>query len=728
MSAKLAPPAPFPSRAGLLERNTIDVSEMPIVKVVLYKHGVGYFERAGEVEGDAAIMLELASTQMNDVLKSLTIVDHDGGQVASVRYPSTPPVGRSPETPAISLDDGASTLTNLLDQVKGARVKVELGSRTVEGAVTGVQMLERLHEGDIVRVPHLVLLLDGGALQTFDLFETKQVTLLDRSLRRDMTRLLEVLLEGARKDLKTLTISTRGEGRRRVSAGYVIEAPMWKTSYRVLLETGKTALLQGWGLVDNGHDDWRDVRLSLVAGLPVSFVHDLYSTRYPSRPVVELPTGAPYGPPVGFEAPARVGAAHEREITDGDEGRGLHRAARPLMMAAAVAPVTRHISAEAVSRTVDVQTQVGAVSDLFEYDITLPVTMRKGESALVPLLQGPVEARRVAVYRESLRARNPMSALALRNTTGVTLEGGPLTVFENGAYVGESMLDLLLADEERVVPFSVELRCSVHVERDDLSKRVSRLLVGGGLITLEHTTVHETTYHLHSKNTQPLEVHVEHPRARGARLTETQPPIVSTDEVHRFRVDLAAQASAALRVREERTESESTALSSAHPDNLDALVETRCLDAAASEEIRALAALQRDIGHTHRRIEQREREIAAIFDDQERLRKNLQALGEGSDEKMLRERYVVELASSEDRLTVYRAELGDLKEALLTRRGELETRIERMRFEGRADAPESRKSPHEAQPSLPPHASGAPPEPCDASPRSDGPDGSSAIC
>ena len=72
--------------------------------------------------------------------------------------------------------------------------------------------------------------------------------------------------------------------------GYTVEAPVWKASYRVDLdEDANKTSLEGWALVDNTTDeDWEDIELTLVAGLPISFVHDLIHPRYRQRPVVAV--------------------------------------------------------------------------------------------------------------------------------------------------------------------------------------------------------------------------------------------------------------------------------------------------------------------------------------------------------------------------------------------------------------------------------------------------------
>ena len=100
---------------------------------------------------------------------------------------------------------------------------------------------------------------------------------------------------------KAVSLSFNGEGKRTVKVGYVVENPIWKTSYRLVLEDGKDgkkAFLQGWAVVENtSDDDWKDVRMVLVSGRPISFKMDLYQPLFIPRPTVEPELFASLRPP-----------------------------------------------------------------------------------------------------------------------------------------------------------------------------------------------------------------------------------------------------------------------------------------------------------------------------------------------------------------------------------------------------------------------------------------------
>ncbi|RLB57721.1 MAG: hypothetical protein DRI34_07040, partial [Deltaproteobacteria bacterium] len=270
-----------------------------ITRVVLFKHGVGYFERRGRVRGDQEIELGFKAGQMNDVLKSLITLDLSGGTFGALSYDAEEPGEKRLEELNIDIPQGRA-FTAFLDGLKGARLEVEHSGRLVQGHIVGTETWERLHDGAKTTSHQLVLLAAEGRLLRLPLDEISGARLLDGAVRRDLDRLLQAHFAGLHRDRKLLRIQCRGEGERQVQLGYVVEAPVWKTSYRVVLPAGgQRPLLQGWAIVDNTtEDDWHDISLSLVSGLPISFVHDLYSARYRQRPVVEVEREAAVAPPV----------------------------------------------------------------------------------------------------------------------------------------------------------------------------------------------------------------------------------------------------------------------------------------------------------------------------------------------------------------------------------------------------------------------------------------------
>jgi hypothetical protein len=653
---------------------------LTITRVVLYKHGIGYFERRGTVTGTTSVDLFFRSSEMNDVLKSLTTIDGGGGLVSSISYESVKPVEKQLEDVSLSLDDD-QVVRRLFAQVKGARVVVDLAGQKHTGTVLGIETVTRLEGERSVEAPHLALLIGGSSVHTFDLAAVRSVSLEDEALRKDLGYLLDVLVGAKKKDKKRLTIFASGEGSRELAASYILATPVWKTSYRLLLPEGadEQPLLQGWAIVDNTQDeDWENVSLSLVAGLPISFVHDLYAPRYKRRPVVEVQEEEAYGPPVleagvmaadeGFGGPPSAFAPMPMAMAMA--GPGMAPAA-PAARARGGAPQGMNQRAN-LGASPPVQTRVAEVGDLFHYEIENPVTVRRGQSALVPILLSAVEGRRVALFNPEVRAKNPMSAVFVKNTSGATLEGGPVTVMEDGAYVGEAMLDTMKPDEERFVPYSVELGCVVQLETESDVEPVSNARIVNGSLYLTRYRVERTTYVLSHKGKKALTVYLDHRKRPQWELVESGSggkPSEVTESFYRFRIQLPPAPAEPLRfvvtLRGDQTESRS--LTNLSKDEVGVWLQSKYIDELTMQRLSALVDLQREIAELGRRVQQREGTVAEIFQNQERVRQNLGALGASADERGLRERYVGELSADEDRLRELREDIRrdkTLKESL----------------------------------------------------------------
>ena len=291
-------------------------AEVPVERVILFTSGVGYFEHEGRVSGDADVTLRFDRDALNDVLKSLVVEDR-GGRVAGVVYPTQAPVERTLRSFAVDLS-GAPDLAAVLRQVRGAEVVVTTPGGVVRGTVLSVGEQPREAGGAAVPVDVLTLLTPGG-LVSVRLDTAGRIAFADPALQAELEAALGALAEAQDGDRKPVRVQFRGGGARGVRLGYVVEAPVWKTSYRLVLpeaapprratRPAPEGALQGWALVENPTEaDWDGVDLTLVSGRPVSFVTDLYTPRYVDRPVVALDDDAVVRPET-YAAGARAGGS-----------------------------------------------------------------------------------------------------------------------------------------------------------------------------------------------------------------------------------------------------------------------------------------------------------------------------------------------------------------------------------------------------------------------------------
>jgi len=656
---------------------------LPLQKVVLFKHGVGHFEREGQISGNASVDLYFRASEMNDVLKSLTVLDLNGGLITSISYESTLPIDEQLKDIAIRLPEH-NALTGLLSQVQGARVAVEIGQQTVKGMVTGIETVKRQMGEMVLDCSYLSLLIEGGALKSFDVMEAKQITLLDDNLKKDLQHLLDVLIAAKKKDLKKLTVFLKGDGERTINISYIVAAPVWKTAYRLLLSE-EAPLIQGWAVVDNTQDeDWENVSLSLVAGLPVSFIHDLYSPRYQKRPEVKVKEEAAYAPPQSEKAFKRASLAAAAISADMSLDDDLSLDDVDFEMAEDAGPrfsKSAPLKKAAREHSVSVQTRTVDVGDLFQYEIENPVTVRRQQSALVPILQTGFSGERVVVYNADVRQSNPMSALLFKNTTGLTLESGPLTVFENDAYLGEAMLDTLKPDEEQFVSFSVELGCVVSLDPRCHDEAVHQVTIRQGHMALDHYEMAYKTYVINNKTERDLDFVLEHRFNQGWELVETPAPVESTEHFYRFRFEVPAKTVEEFTVMERIVRSTRHFLKDTSRSTLSMWFERKYVDNKTWRTLEAVVQLTEKISQIQRDIKDKEYTINAVFKNQERVRENLQALGNSTDEQGLRELYIAKLASEEETLDQSQADIEALKAEKEKTESHLNTQLKGIEFE-----------------------------------------------
>ena len=280
------------------------VSELPIKRVILYSNGVAYIERRGFVSGNAEINLSFKQSQVDDVLKSMVVLDLNQGKIGAVSYNSSAPASaRTAEIPfSVEAESGENGggISEVLSQMQGAKVLVASTKGTAAGSILTVE--KRLVPGEKDKSPttaqFLVIASEGGEISSFDLADVRSVKLLDEGTKRDLNEFANATASTRRRDAKTITVTSEGSGQREMVVSYTIAAPIWKTTYRVVLdETGKP-FFQGWAIVDNVSDeDWENVQLSLVSGSPVSFIQNLQKPLYRYRPIIPIPEDLNLGSP-----------------------------------------------------------------------------------------------------------------------------------------------------------------------------------------------------------------------------------------------------------------------------------------------------------------------------------------------------------------------------------------------------------------------------------------------
>jgi hypothetical protein len=419
---------------------------IPVREMVLYKHGVGFYLRGGEVSGES-VSLTFKSDEINDVLKSLAVFDEaEDGRVLGVGYQTPMDRDARLKNTSVNLTE-ADTLVDLIRDLRGRQVVMtfETGSgvTTVTGRVVGINTAQAIFADTVVvnaTIPsyaQVVLLSATGEVRVYPLLALRNFTIEDSQSEQDLSYFLDTVMTEDNRRTVNIRLS---EGDHRLVVSYVAPAPTWRVSYRVIAEgneagTGGKALVQGWGLFDNRmEEDLEDVRVTLVAGQPISFVYDLYSSTIPQRKFIKDETRVTgpveFGGAITEESSKQYAVLEEDPAADYMEQERSRGITVNRLVAPAPARAARKYGSAPAAKTTPAQAEGRETGETFQYVVNAPVSVKRGESAMVPIVSASIEYERELLYNREKLPDHPVAALRFKNTTGLTLERGPVTLVE----------------------------------------------------------------------------------------------------------------------------------------------------------------------------------------------------------------------------------------------------------------------------------------------------------
>jgi hypothetical protein len=613
-------------------------TDVPVKKVMLFSSGVGYFEHAGAVRGNSATQLRFKTNQINDILKSLMLQDQDGGRIGVITYPSQDPIAKTLRSFQIDITKNPS-LADLLNQLRGARVTIQSQAERTTGTILGVEERHKATEkGEGIDVPVLNLL-TGASIRSVELQTINNLTLDDAQLQDELTKALSALVVARDQDKKPVTINFNGAGDRRVRIGYVVETPVWKTSYRLLLdEKGKHGKLQGWAIVENQTEsDWNNVALSLVSGRPMSFTMDLYQPLYASRPNVVPEMFAGLRPQVydaGIEeardhvamgTPAASPAIrNERRIGYGPDGQPLAAQLSEVVVTGAKDELKLR-GAASFGSSVATMASAASLGELFQYTVN-DVTLPRQKSAMIPIITDSVETERVSIYNAAVLRSNPLNGVRLTNSTGKHLLQGPVTVLDRGGYGGDARIDNVPPGQERLLSFGIDLDVTVDNTKESRTNAIVTANIYKGALVLSRRLVSTIEYAADNKSSKDKMLIVEHPFRPGWKLVDTQKPMETTPATYRFKGNAVAGKVTTLAVKEEMTQSESITMLSADLGQLINYSRTGEIPQAVRDAITKAIRMRQSIVDVERDMNVHTQQIAQITAEQNRIRENMKTV------------------------------------------------------------------------------------------------------
>jgi hypothetical protein len=655
-------------------------AELPVRTVVLYKHGVGYFERGGTLGPGESARLDFKAGEMNDVLKSLTVNDL-GGKVTGLRYDSSIPLDQKLIEFPFHIDEG-QPLSAVIDQLKGARIEMDFGPQKISGAIVSA----RLIEGDKERPEReqLTLLMDSGELRNVDLAAATAIRFADQKLQLQFRDYLAAVTGARSKDKRSVYIDSTDSKSREVRAEYIIPMPAWKSSYRLLFSEGTAQpTLEGWAIVDNTTgEDWTNVRLSLVSGKPISFISQLYPPKFITRLGAELAEDQAVAPTVYSGAVQnRPAAPPPASVARTGVVGGAINGVPPGFGGGVGGGVFRVQGADQIAAlsTVAPAGPATEIADLFEYSIATPVTVRKDESAMMPFLQQKVSARKLIIYSDPTRP-NPFNAAELTNNTGKTLDGGPITVFDAGTYAGEALVETVKNLDKRFISYGVDLGTRITTNIDSRNDTVRELHAHNGLLISKTAQVQKKSYSVHNVDPRAKTLIVEHPVRAGFNLIDTEKPIETARDVYRFEIKLPANGSLEFPVTEEHVYDTQTSVSSLNPDGLLTYIRNKSISDAARRQLQQIAGVKTKIADADAEKGSVTDQVNNLTRDEERNRQNITSLSSVSGQQQLVQEYARKLSDQETQIAKLRDREGALDQMHASLQTQLNGLIEKLDF------------------------------------------------
>jgi hypothetical protein len=649
-----------PGSATPNQNKAEEAQNLPITQVVLFSSGVGYFQREGKVEGNARIDMTFPVQDINDLIKSMVLRDLDNGHITAVSYDNNAPIDRTLKSFAINLT-GNPSFSGILNQARGEKVEVVLTQTnatqpgTMTGTVVGIErQRQAVANKDVVEAEVLNLWCADG-MRAIKLSELQRIRFLNPSIDSEFKKALETLASSHDTQKKAVSIQCVGEGARRVKVGYVVENPIWKTSYRLVLDKAGEGeakpYLQGWAVVENSTDeDWKDVRMALISGRPISFQMDLYSPLFVDRPTERLElfqslravtySGALHRPEEATAAlqtekmteelrqiNRQMDLARARSGAEAKEAPGKGGGFGPAQDAQFRDQLKRELDGKLnLGNSVASAAQATKLGNFFQYLIEKPVQLARQKSALLPIVAKDVEGKRVSIYNERTHAKFPLLGMQLKNTSGAHLMQGPITVFEGSVYGGDAKIADLQPNEERLISYAVDLGTEVDAKPSSDNGRLTSVKAVKGVIYTTTKIREAKAYTIANRNDVERTLLVEHPVRNDFKLVDSAKPAETAADFYRFSVKVPAGKTVTETITEERNINSSVAISTQNDDQIRVFLSAPVTSTKVKKALEEAMSLRWDTAKVTREIQEQERQLKIIVDDQARLRANLREM------------------------------------------------------------------------------------------------------
>ena len=588
--------------------NEFNEGDLPLKRVTLYSSGVAHYEHEGKVKGNGKIEMLFLPSQISDVLKSIFVKD-PAAKNLSINYQSEDTLKKTMQSLKIDLSENNS-IFKLLNSQKGAEIEVYTPSK-ITGKILSVDKIEDSKPDMILSIAAA----DG--VKIISLKDVQSFKFTDTQRNEDLQKALGLILEASAKERKLISIDIEAAGERNIGLSYVMEAPIWKPSYR--LDMGNTsAAFQAWAIIDNSTDlDWKDVKLTLTSGRPIGFRQNLYEPYYTERETIPILAGQTADIET-FDSAYDDDMAYEETMPIPlMEKRAYAKAAAPSMDEA---KESSYFENQAIAKS--------SAGEMFAFSPVKPVNLPRQKSTMIPLSLASLPAQKYSVFSSIPYGSDvhPKLCISIENNSGLKFPAGPITVFENGEYSGDAILEFLPENEKRLIAFGDDIDVK-GTKTEDFDKHIHSLKIVKGVLTKRYKSSKNSVYTIKNSASKERSVIVEHFISSGFNLADEKKLLEKTSNKYRFNIKVKATSQEKLSVIEERFFEEIVQVNMMDNNSMIAIYSNSKLPEKIKKAFKDVLDEKVKVDKAQIALNSLQNEQKNLNAEQDRIRKNLQAVG-----------------------------------------------------------------------------------------------------
>lgn len=655
--------------------------DLPVKKIVIYKNGISYVERETILDGEGTIKLKFKARHMKDILKTLFAVPLQKGIIQNIDYQSEEPLHKKLEDIRIPLSP-ERTLTELLKGLQG--VKINLVGRDITVTILGVETIKTITQnGQIIETPLLVGIEEGtNVIRTWP-FDNLDFTIEDKNIKKDFDKLLSILNSTKFADQKEVTIYYKDFAKSPVKVGYVVESPIWKTTYRIFLDAKPTALLQSFAIVENDTlDDWKDVKITLVGSGPFSYHVDLYTAIVPSRPTISI------GDLFGIVMPSsQRKLVEERDVSKARmkdrrfalekmEYKEDYEVEAGILKEVETVPSAKPLG-DIMAKHLRSVSQGREMGEYFSYEITQPVTILRGNAGLLNIINENIDGEKILYYKD-MESRDVFNAFYLKNSSNNVLDNGFVTFFEGESSVGEGYLKTQLKKgEKEIITYGIEKSVRVETSENYPNSGYISIKLTNGVLVAQYYAYREKVYKIFNNSTKPYTLILDHSKMVEWELIEPADTTIKEElpNIYRFKVSLQSNSIIDFRVKERKLLSETIYIDINNLERIAFLISSGKLSAEAKKIVGEAIKILKEVSEIEKEIVRLQDRNAYLNKQLELIRNNIYALNlSNPDEAKVRSKHVANM----DKYVTEYEENENKRNELIKKKNELLQNLSRV--------------------------------------------------